>query len=74
MVTGGTVHIALATATAAGAATVMSQVNGFHTHSLRLQQRQNKIEKKTLSQSSGANGPLTILQFEVGFRFIWLQI
>ena len=59
MVTGGTVHIALATATAAaaGAATVTSQMNGFHTHSLWLRQRQNKIGKKTLSQSSGVNGP-----------------
>ena len=44
MVTGGTVHIALVTATAAAAMTAMSQMNGFHTHSLR--QNSNKIKFK----------------------------
>ena len=60
MVTDGTVHIAFVTATVAVAATAMSQMNGFHTNSLRLRQQQNKIEKKTLSQSSGVNGPLLV--------------
>ena len=46
MVTGGTVHIALATATVAAAVTAMSQMNGFHTHTLQLRQRQNEIGKK----------------------------
>ena len=55
-----TIHIALALATATATATVMSQMNGFHTHSLRLRQRQNKIEKKTLLPSSSVNGPLYI--------------
>ena len=67
MVPGGTVHIALATATAAAAATATSQMNGFHTRSLRLRQRQNKILKKTLSQSSGVNGPLVTAKDGVEF-------
>ena len=49
MVTGGMVHIVLATVTTAAAATAMLQMNGFHTHSLWLQQRQKKCLKNAVA-------------------------